>query len=183
MENINALLNQMSVEDALHLSNLGRCIVTKYASTFTLEDQNEVYQILRFTILARTNRCRTESVITRAQVLCDHFTVVQQQREQNTRLVMVFDLTAKSYADCVVAQNEANVAFFGNITGNSRQSLMQQVDLFRLILAIGGAFHRPGVPFAIRNVTLQSQQTVSYHDMTYWVDPESYYMVVFEGFT
>lgn len=150
-------------------------MVSQFASEFTIENQREVYDLLRFAILGRTQRCCKDAPTSHADVLCfDPFDT----------MTMVLDMTTKSYEHCVLAQNDASRVLFGDLVGMCDKSLMWRGELLRMVLAIGGAYHQPGVQFTIRKQEVVAEDgsndnTTCLWDLTYYVDPESFFLVVY----
>lgn len=153
--NINEIVFQLSVEDAKYLTQLGGRVVQN--SWF--QDPSVVFDLLKFVILGKTMRCCKNAPLSRAQELCS----------QNA-MTAVLDMTAQSYSQCVLAQNEASLAYFKD------HNLLWHGELLRVILAIGGAYHRPGVKFIVRQQAMYNHS--SCFDVSYWVDVDSFFLVV-----
>lgn len=172
-DNINELVALLKPEDAQYLTELGGHVVSHsaFTATFTLEDQCKVYDLLRYAILGRTLRCYKDVPYSHAESLCF---------ESFDAMIMVLDMTAKTYATCVLAQNLTSRTRVGDLVGNCNQNLMWHSELLRVIIAIGGAYHQPQVEFIVRRqktVCIGTVKLVCF-DTTYCVDPDSYFLVV-----
>lgn len=167
--NVERLLSQLSTNDAVYLSDLSASLASKRAIVYTDE---EIYNILRFMVLARTNRCAKDTVSAHAaQSICHGHTGQEQ-------VCIVLDLAAKSLQHSVLAQNHADHQVFGTLStfGNV---IGLRIDLFRVLLAIGGAYHQPGVTFTVQQQELYCcLETTRKFDMNYLVDVNSCVLVM-----
>ncbi|KAH9253988.1 hypothetical protein BASA81_008112 [Batrachochytrium salamandrivorans] len=161
-ENVHELFLKLKPEDASYLTQMASHVVTRFGTEFTEESRHAVYALLRFAVLGRTNRCAVSAPATRAQQLCD---------EHPSELTMVFDVAAKTWAESLLAQDLSSKHW---VLGVDPRELM------RLVVAIGGAFHQPGTAFTIHQQSIMCQDsTRRCLDLTYVVDPESYYLAVY----
>lgn len=177
--NARDLLCLLSHDDAIFLSNLATTIVCNYSSAqeFTLDDLVAVAEILRYTILARTPRVQKSAPLHIAQQLCDLYTLRMPNAD-----VIVCDITAKHDEQRVLMQNAKSLQNFGVLIGsvNACGTLMRMngSDMFCLLIAIGGAYHKPGEEFKVKTQRIITTKP-SVFDMTYVVDVDSFFLVVF----
>lgn len=174
-EGVSEILQQLSDVDASYLTRLGSNVVCNFNTEFTMDVQQTISEIMRLVILARTNRCCTVASSTAAEDMC-----VKHSTSPNI-VVTVCDLAAGSFVNRYLAQNAASIELFGNMVGGTESIQVERDDLFRLMLAIGGAFHQPGIAFEVAKqqvICPRSGATILY-DMTYLVDPDSFYLATF----
>ncbi|KAH9249671.1 hypothetical protein BASA81_012640 [Batrachochytrium salamandrivorans] len=174
-ENITQMLLQLKAEDASYLARLSGHIVCNFAQDFSYEDRESVGEIIRFMILGRTLRCRqtAECGLKQAKALCQSFSYASP----SSTVVFVLDMAAKSDPERVLAQNLPANEFCGKLEGAFGSQLVQRSDLFRCFVAMGGAYHKPGTEFTVTKQTL-SGTTAMLFDVTYYVDPETLYLVL-----
>lgn len=173
LTNINLLLHQLNAQDATYLVQLSGHVAGRFVNGFTLEDQQIVHDIMRYMILGRTLRCSKETlnIHEAARALCEFYF--------HDTIAIVFDVTAKSLTECCLAQNRTSLDVLGATGNKCLFGLGQNQDLFRLLLAVGGAYHRPGVGFTLHNQKLLTPSRYKRFNLTYLVDPVTFYMVVF----
>lgn len=177
-ENIKQLMPLLSRDDGVFLAEFAKRVVANYATnTFSLADQHAVSEILRYMILGRTIRCRVFAPISTAQMLCNK----HEGDGSEFLCVMVCDMTAKPLTKRVLAQNKTSSTVIGDLRLMGYDRLMCHADVYRLLLAIGGAFHQPNVRFRVfkQQVVCGKPPQTSLFDMTYLVDPDSFFLVVF----
>lgn len=166
--NINEIVSLLNAEDAMFLTQLSGHILS---TNFTANDQHAVYDLLRYAIMDRSVLCFKSMAVSRVDELC---------LESFDSMTMVLDI-AKPYAQCVLAQNMMSRARMGDLVmGKSQLNLMWHGELLRIILAMGGAFHKPAIEFMVRRQETMCIGTVNVvcFDTTYCVDPESFFLVV-----
>lgn len=173
-ENVTQMLLQLNAEDASYLTRLSGHIVCNFAQDFSCEDRKSIGEIIRFMILGRTLRCRqtVEFDPKQAKALCQIFSYASP----SSTLVFVLDMAAKSDPERVLAQNPPAEEFCGKLEDAFGGQLVERGDLFRCFVAIGGAYHKPGTEFTVTRQTLSG---TTLFDMTYYVDPETLYLVLF----
>ncbi|KAH9251118.1 hypothetical protein BASA81_011017 [Batrachochytrium salamandrivorans] len=160
--NVHELFLKLKPEDASYLTQMASHVVTHFGTEFTEEGQRAVYDLLRFAVLGRTNRCAVSAPATRAQELCNN---------HPSELTLVFDVTAKTWAESLLAQDLSSKRWTLGIDPR---------ELMRLVVAVGGAFHQPGTAFTIHQQSVVCKDSIRRClDLTYIVDPESYYLIVF----
>ncbi|KAH9249451.1 hypothetical protein BASA81_012813 [Batrachochytrium salamandrivorans] len=161
-ENVRELFHKLKPEDASYLIQMASHVVTHFGAEFTEEDQHTVYDLLRFAVLGRTSRCAVIAATTRAQELCN---------KHPSELTLVFDVTAKTWTESLLAWD----------LSSRRWALgMDPRELMRIVVAVGGAFHQPGTAFIIHQQSVVCQDSSRRRlDLTYVVDVESYYLVVY----
>lgn len=173
LENVNQMLMLLKPQDASYLTHLGGLAVCNFAFEFSPQDQCEIYEVLRYTILGRTACCRKQpATLSTAQRLCTGGIA-------RDKVAVVLDMTAKSFSACVLAQNVASKRWIGSKLGECYPRIMQRNDLFRMMLAICGAFHCPGTAFTVTKQEIACINGETKHfDSTYCVDPESFLLVM-----
>lgn len=168
-DNVHALLLQLSPNDAEFLTQLGSYLVSNFAEgCFSVTDLDAIYQIFRFTMLGRTALCRMDAPLYRAHELCDQHSIFCF----DSKPVVVFDLVAKSIQECVLAQHELCRELLGPLTNGK---MLTRPELLRFTIAVGGAYHRPGVEFKIYNQEIGCNKLF---DIMYYVDPETFFLMV-----
>ena len=127
---------------------------------------------LHYTILARTPRVQKSAPWHIAQQLCDLYTLRMPNAD-----VIVCDITAKYDEQRLLAQNAKSMQDFGILIGsvNTCGALMRmdRTDMLHLLIAIGGAYHKPGEEFTVKQQRIMRQNDPtakpSLFDMTYVV--------------
>ncbi|KAH9254012.1 hypothetical protein BASA81_007887 [Batrachochytrium salamandrivorans] len=172
------ILLQLGSEDASYLTQLAEHMVRNFASEYSTKDRQAIDDIFRFMILGRTKRCCQDfpaSPKQTAKQLCHEFA------HTDDMLVFVCDFAANNQEERVLAQNFVCNWVMGDLEGKCVADTIHQHDLLRVLVAIGGAFHQPSIPFTVARQhlfnpsTLQTKQM----NMTYIVDPSSFLLVGF----
>lgn len=160
--NINHLQHLLSAEDATFMHGFCESVVANYFGAVA-SSKEEVYDLLRFTILGRTGRCCTDvPPLCVAQELCN------RHAQQPGVSVMVFDMMAKSYADHVLAQSNLCM------TCDMVYGWATDTDVVCALVAICGAYFRPGIEFPIARQQLGAQ----FFDLVYFVDVDTCLLVM-----
>lgn len=159
---IHPQLIPLDMADAVYLTRLAEYII----STDQPHHPQVIHEVLRYMILGRTDCCsKPVPPLEYAQALHDQFLAA------NTA-VMVLDMTSPSFKDCALCQND--------MISGWRCEAMFQHDLMQSVLAIGAAYHRPGICFSsTRQQIACEDETIKLFDMNYYVDSESFFLVVF----
>ncbi|KAH9261010.1 hypothetical protein BASA81_000714 [Batrachochytrium salamandrivorans] len=177
-DDLGKMLQQLDSDDASYLTQLAEHVVRNFAGEYSAKDRQAIDDIFRFMILGRTKRCCQDLLVSpkaTANQLCRDFAHTEDT------LVFVCDFAANNQDERVLAQNFGCDWAMGKLEGRCATDSIHQHDLFRVLVAIGGAFHQPSIPFTVarqqlfNTSTLQNRQV----DMTYIVDPSSFLLVGF----
>lgn len=181
--NLSQIKQQLGEADATYLQGLCDAIVTNYTSTsgdLTVQAREEIAALLRFTILGKTKRCRTETPECAAFELCEKYS-----REDAERIVTVTDMTSKTYDGRVVAQNALCLETVGVLTQDLQFKMVKPLDILCVLMAILGAYFQPGVEFCVLNQELShgvgesGDMESRFFEMTYVVDVDSFLLILY----
>lgn len=176
LDDVSEILRMLPVPDALYVKELADTISHNFSSTL---DWQSICQILRFMVFAKTSKCRSllssdeHALRVAAEQLC-----LQHSVDADMRTV-VFDLTAKTSAQCVLAQNQQSKRQYGLIEGRSEHNGSDRGDLHRIVVAIAAAYHQPGTVFCVYQQRIyRNNRQGQPSDVYYCVDPATLLLVV-----
>ncbi|KAH9255995.1 hypothetical protein BASA81_005771 [Batrachochytrium salamandrivorans] len=177
-DNLEQLLSGLSLYDRKYVQDLANSVVTNFSSpNVSLQDWYTVNSIFRYMILAKTPKCQLqlnhEEQLKVAKRLCEQFS------HDGQTAVLVYDLTANTYVDRVLCQNDYSHRVFGTFVRNPNARGVDGTELYSAMLVVGSLFICRG-----NNVCVYSQRNfcadnvIREFDMNYYVDPDSLLMVV-----
>lgn len=172
--NILAIFSALPPADADFLRSLCAQLMSSLGSEFDLEARGHLCEVVRFTILARTNRLRTETSASASLQLCDEYSALNLP-------AWILDITATLHWERIAAQNAEAGELLGDLTLGNLESLALAKDIPRVFLAVMAAYFRPGVDFPVTHQELHCGKDgeLRWFDMRYRVDPESFLLVIY----
>lgn len=174
-QNARELLDLMDPKDATYWSQLCSSLVSgilQQAEKLTEEEYTHVGEILRYTLLGKTERCRKFAPLSTAMDLCAKYSSSSPEL-----FVVIYDLTASQCSERMLAQNDTSLGNGFKLVDGHGNRYVHRGDVFRILLAIGGAYMQPGVEFTVKQQEASYGGENSMFDVTYVVDLESYFLV------
>lgn len=178
LDNASEILRMLPARHALYVKELADTIALNFSSTL---DWQSICQILRFMVFAKTSKCRSllfssgdQALQVAAEQLCLQYSVDADM------CTAVLDLTAKTSAQYVLAQNQQSKRQYGLVEGRSEHSWSDRGDLHRIVVAIAAAYHQPGTTFCVYQQRIYCNNRLGQpSDVYYCVDPATLLLVVF----